>query len=860
MSLLSFFHPRKTQRPTSVSVETDIDMGQNAFLAKIIDVLPGSIFIKDAQDDYRMCLINKEAEDFFCMKREDLIGKTDFESFAPEEAKLFRSVDEQVMKSGVIMDIPCERLTTTRGTNLVHTRKVPVYDENGNPRYLVGLAQDITERMEKERELQEYKLELEQKVEERTRSLNEAVQKSEEANRLKSEFLATMSHEIRSPMSGVLGMAELLLETQLSAEQKNLTRTIINCGEALLNVIEDILDFSKIEANRMEINVAPMDMHDLVDDICTLYSPKAREKALELAVRYVPGTEQFVYADGVRIRQILSNLINNAIKFTAKGHIAVTVSQLPDNDTDDDLVTLIFSVTDTGIGIAPEATARIFEKFAQGDSSTTRDYGGTGLGLSITRRLAEIMGGSIHVESEVGKGSTFTVTMPLKRNVSEVSAYAPPASLKDVRILVVDDLPVVRQLVDEQLKLAGMRVDLAQNASEALMMMRHAAARRDPYQIALIDYLMPGMNGETMARAISDEPDLNSTCLIMMTAAGNPIVGDDFARKGFSAYISKPLHNDQLLDMLNYVWKQYCDGKTDVLIRVDTLSLGKDAGQKPDNEPVLDNTHVLLAEDSRINQAFAQEVLEAMGCRLTIASNGQEALEALKTHTDIALVLMDCQMPVMDGFEAARRISALKRDGSLPGSLPVVALTANAMEGDRQRCIDAGMHDYLSKPVRRRELKEMVYRYARGESYACVAEEGEEMPAGKADNDGTLVDFNLNNEARQDFGKKYPQMLEFYKEDVGAYIRDILTACDDEDIEAVIRPAHTIKSNSRGLGALRMAEMAGRIEKSARMMSEQPQEAGFGEIRHDASEMLEVFARTCAMLDSMNKPAGRQQA
>ncbi len=798
-----------------------------------------------------MCLINKEAESFFCIQRENLIGKTDFESFDHDEARFFRSIDEQVMKSGSIMDIPCERLTTARGTRLVHTRKVPVYDENGQPLYLVGLAQDITERIERERELQEYKQQLEYKVDERTRALHDAMKKAEEASRLKSEFLATMSHEIRSPMSGVLGMAELLLETQQTAEQKNLTRTIINCGEALLNVIEDILDFSKIEANRMEINPIAMDMHALVDDICTLYSSKAREKAIELAVRYVPGTEQFVYADPVRVRQVLSNIINNAIKFTQKGHIAVTVSQKTVDTLNEQTVMLVFEVADTGIGIAPDAFGRIFEKFAQGDSSTTRDYGGTGLGLSISKRLTEIMGGEISVASVQGKGATFSVSLPLKRNINDVPLFAPPPSLKDVRILVVDDLAVVRQLVDEQLRLAGMRVDLAKNGSEALTMMRHAAVKNDPYSLALVDYLMPGMNGETLARAISDEPDLAETCLIMMTAAGNPIVGDDFAKKGFSAYLSKPLHNDQLLDMLNYVWKQYRSGQKDVLIRVDTLTFEKDNGQ-PDLEPVLENVHVLLAEDSRINQAFAQEVLETMGCRLTIASNGQEALDALTAHPDIALVLMDCQMPVMDGFEAARRIYAKKQEGSLPKALPIVALTANAMEGDRQRCLDAGMDDYLSKPVRRKELKEMVYRRIAGENVECAPAEGEESDERHIIENKNLIDIDLNGEARDTFRAKYSQMLQFYKEDVATYINEIFSACDNQDIEAVIRPAHTIKSNSRGLGAVYMADLAHQLELTARTAHERQREVSYENMRRDTDALHDVFIRTCLLLDTMN--------
>lgn len=810
-NILSFFRPQKTKSTSEFVLAGDVGL-QEGFLDKILDLLPGVIFIKDVKNGYRFSLINREAEAFFGYKKEEMIGKKDGDFFKKEEADFFHQVDTHVIASGKVMDVPCEKITKPDGkTLLLHTRKVPIYDDNNEPRYLLGLAQDITQRVQDERELIEYKESLEQKVFERTQKLTDAMQKAEEANRLKSDFLATMSHEIRSPMSGVLGMAELLLETEQTVEQKNLTRTIINCGEALLNVIEDILDFSKIEANKLEINPVPVDMLELVNEVCALYSPKAREKALELAVRYVPGTEQFVYADPVRIRQILGNLINNAIKFTKKGYIVVSVQEESMNGDRNDQVCLAFSIKDTGIGIAPDAQERIFEKFAQGDASTTRDYGGTGLGLSISRRLTEIMGGDIRVDSAPGKGSTFTFSLPLKRNTQDVVIQPPPPSLDTVRILIVDDLDVVCLLVEEQLRLAGMRPDVAGGGAEALAMIQKAEADGDPYQIALIDYLMPDMNGEALARAISDDPKLIQTCLIMMTAAGTPIVGDEFARKGFSAYMSKPIRNDLLLDMLSYVWTQYQAGKTDTLIRVDAVTFDKDKGEAGGDTFDLDGVPILLAEDSRINQAFAQEVLEGMGCRLTIASNGREALDTLRARKDIQLVLMDCQMPVMDGYEAARQIMIMKQDGSVPMNVPVIALTANAMEGDRQRCLDAGMNDYLSKPVRRKELREMVYRWVNRAPSA-----GETTDASEAD----LIDQRASQAAQDLFGAKYTQTLTMYYEDMAQYLVEIRDAIDANKVENVIRPVHTIKSNSRSMGAARLADIAKDGEALARAMHE----------------------------------------
>lgn len=822
------------------------------FLAHIIDELPGVIFVKDVQNDYRICLINREAEKFFSLTREQMIGRKDDELFAKEEADFFHSVDVNVMQSGQIMDVPCERLTTKQGVMLLHTRKVPIYDQEGAPRYLLGLAQDITKRVHNEQELLEYKEKLEQKVYERTQKLTEATKKAEEANRLKSEFLATMSHEIRSPMSGVLGMAELLLETDQTVEQANLTRTIINCGEALLNVIEDILDFSKIEANRMEINPVPVNMHELVDDICALYAPKAREKALEMVVRYAPGTEQFVYADPVRVRQVLSNLINNAIKFTKKGHIVVSVKENVERTQEGDTVTLDFSVQDTGIGIAPEGRDKIFEKFSQGDASTTRDYGGTGLGLSISKRLAQLMAGDITVESQLGNGSVFTFSLPVKRNMKDIYIQPEPPSLKGVRILVVDDLPVVRELVVEQLSLAGMKVDTAGCGKEALLMMERAANMGTPYHIALIDYLMPHMNGETLARAISDVSSIRDTCLIMMTAAGNPIVGDTTAKRGFSAYVSKPLRHDQLVEILSYVWTQYQAGDRETLIRVDTLSFGKEA--QAEDQLRLDGKLILLAEDSRINQAFAQEVLENMGARLIIASNGKEALQALQSNPGVDLVLMDCQMPLMDGFEATRRIVEWKKSNTIKPSLPVIALTANAMEGDREKCIEAGMDDYISKPVRRKDLKMSVYRWLvdHNSDAALPRDEMGEMAV-------PLVDSHARRESQAVFSEKYQTMLTYYREDGDTYLAEIDSAIARKNIEAVIRPAHTLKSNSRGMGAARLSDMCRNMEIKAKAMAENRLDTSWAELAHDLEALRECFLLTCdALFKESNQSSARE--
>lgn len=793
------------------TVETKLDE-QTAFFESFLEDLPGILFIKDARDNFRYYMFNKEAEDFFGYKREDMLGKFDGDFFNEEESRFFRLMDEAAMDGRKVIDIPCEVVTTKGKETFLHTRKVPIYDTNGDPMFLVGLSQDITQRKKNEMELTEYRQNLEKIVDERTVKLKQATAKAEEANRLKSEFLATMSHEIRSPMSGVLGMAELLLDTSLTTEQKGLTKTILTSGEVLMNIIEDILDFSKIEANKLELDPIPVNMLELVDDVCMLYTPRAREKALEIVVRYIPGTEHFVHADSIRVRQVLGNLVNNAIKFTPKGHIVITVDEMRDRDMPADIVNLVFTVEDTGIGIEETDRERIFEKFAQANSSTTRDYGGTGLGLSICKKLIEMMGGKITVSSVVGKGSAFKFYLPLTKNSTDIVEQPKPPILKNRSVLIVDDLPVIGTILCEQLSMAGMICDTAANGQEALVKLQEAKSVGRIYDMMIIDYLMPGMNGDMLARAICDEPDFRDICLIMLTAAGNPIAGD-VAKKGFSAYLSKPIKSMALIDTLAIIWKKYSGGMKDTLIRIDTVSLSNTA---PDEDIRLEGAKILLVEDSRINQAFVEEVLSQLACDTTTVSNGQEAVEAV-TKQKFDLVLMDCQMPVMDGFESTRRICAMKEGGQVDQNLPILALTANAMKGDRQRCLEAGMNDYITKPVRKKELKEKIYFWIKRKKINLADEEAVDHTAARTPNENAdIVDYKLLDEAKSLLKDKFDLLLGCYIEDVENYIKEMQNAAAGKNIEGIVLPAHTIKSTSKRMGALRLSNIAKDIEIAAR--------------------------------------------
>lgn len=627
-----------------------------------------------------------------------------------------------------------------------------------------------------------------------------ARKKAEDVNRLKSDFLATMSHEIRTPMNGILGMAELVLSANTGKRVENYARTIISSGESLLGIINDILDFSKIEAGKMEFDPMEVNMLDLVDDIASLHALKARDKAIELIVYYKAGSEQFVFADPVRMRQILGNLISNAIKFTDKGYVILRVEERKTAGLPDDKVQLDFTVEDSGIGLSEEAQGRIFEKFSQADNSTTRKYGGTGLGLPICKSLVEMMDGEISVESQLGKGAKLRFSLPFTRNHAAGHIAAKSVVLKNIKVLVVDDLPIIRDLVCEQLTMVGMRCEAAASGLEALVRMHEAAMHNDPFQIVIIDYLMPEMNGEMLASAINDHEELREACLIMLTAAGNALADDHFSEKGFSAYIAKPVQHKALVEGLSIIWGKYQNGYKDILIRIDTQSLGKDV--EIVNELMLPDAHVLVAEDNLVNQTFIKEILNEMSCQYTVVSNGHDAVEMVKKEA-FDLILMDCLMPEMDGFEATRQICDLKKIGAVNKDLPIVALTANAMKGDREKCLDAGMDDYLSKPVRRQELKEAVYQSVKKKT---------DLDVGSPNREVKLLDDIAVDEARQILKEKYEDMLQVYIEDSLLYIKEIISAISQNDLNAAIRPAHTLKSTSKQMGAVKLSGIALDIE------------------------------------------------
>ena len=829
-----------------------------SILSNMIENLPAIVFGKNVKDDYKMVFFNKEAETFFGMSKEYMIGKKDHDLWPTEQAEYFHEIDQNVIAGGKVINVPCEPVTTPNGERLVHTRKVPIYNNNGEPIILMGLSVDITERIKNEKELEMHRKHLEELVEDRTHKLQEALNRAEELSKLKSEFLATMSHEIRTPMNGILGMAELILSANPPHQIENYARTLINSGEVLQKIIDDILDFSKIEAGKLELEPMPVNLLELVDEITMIHAVKARDKALEIAVRYVPGTEQFVFADPLRLRQILSNLINNAIKFTDKGYIVITVKEHKKKRSNSkDYVDLIFSIEDTGVGMTEQAQQKIFDKFSQADNSTTRLYGGTGLGLSIVKSLVEMMEGIINVKSKLGKGSTFNIQIPFKRNHIEATSSPPPYVLKDIRILSVDDLPIVNILIHEFLSAHGIRCEVAQSGEEALEMMKVAQEENDPYQMVIIDYLMPRMNGEMLASAINDHEELRKACLVMLTAAGNPLADEQFIKKGFSAYLAKPINHANFIENLSHIWTRYKKGERNSLIRVDTHNSKTNSNLK-EKDLTLPGKNILIAEDNLVNQIFIKEILAEMQTSYTLVSNGQEALAALASNT-FDLVIMDCLMPVMDGFQAARKIRELKEKGKINKNLSIIALTANAMKGDREKCLRSGMDEYLAKPIRKKELQEKIYYMINGTLPKQIHDEKDTIheQSENAENhtqELVILDKAAIKTAKTILKGKYDAMVEVYIENSRERIAEITNALEANDIEAIIRPAHTLKSTSQQMGAYMLAEMAREIEYTAKTIlntqSQQTESLDLNTLKDTTDELSATLSETKRAFES----------
>ena len=653
------------------------------FLQSLVENLPVAIYRKDIEG--RFIFANKRFCDFKRRTSEEILGKTNFDLDPVPLAQEYQAIDRRLKETRQSFETEDRWLDSKDEQRWMRTVRLAVLDPNDQVVATQGMSWDVTAAKQAEQ------------------NLKMAKEAAEEAARAKSEFLAKMSHEIRTPMNGVIGMTELLLDSDLGAQEREFVETIRVSAETLLRIINDILDYSKIEAGKMTIEVLNFDLVQTIESTLDMVATSAFSKGIELVNSVPIGIPARLRGDPGRLRQILTNLLGNAIKFTEKGEVVAGVDQESETATH---TVLKFYVRDTGIGITPEAQSRLFEAFSQADGSTTRKYGGTGLGLAIARRLVEMMQGEIGVQSQTGFGSTFWFTARLEKQASDAATTEVRDQLA-MRVLVIDHHATIREIVCHQIRGWKMEANEAATGLEAMQKLRQAAQEGKPYDVALLDVQMPGMEGLALAQRIKADSLVAGVRLVALTSLGQPHSPEEFKRAAIDAYLVKPIKQSRLFDCLAKTISaaQACDDANP------DPAAGSSDPSPIDCQP--EKTRILLAEDNQINQLIALGLLRKLGYRADTVANGLAALEALQSiHYD--LILMDCQMPEMDGYDAARSIRRREQSaqqGFHGSPIHIIAITANAMKGDREKCLAAGMNDYVTKPIRLQELRTVLERW-----------------------------------------------------------------------------------------------------------------------------------------------------
>ena len=754
-----------TDRARSRAILEEL-LQKNSLVQSLINNTSDLIFYKDEDGCYQGC--NLAFSEFIGRPEEEIIGLTDQALVGDERTELYAESDREAFfgKDPVRLEEWVE--VPGKGGRLMETVKTGYRSVEGERLGILGIVRDVTERKE---------------AEERMRELAE---RAEHATQMKSAFLANMSHEIRTPMNGILGMTEIILDSELTDDQRQSLEIVQRSGEALLSILNDILDLSKIELGHLELEEISFDLHEVVAGAAQLFSMPASARGNELALDIRPDVPHGVRGDPTRIRQVLSNLVGNAVKFTKEGEVLVTVGV---EEELDGKASLHFSVKDTGVGIPEEKQTAIFKEFTQADSSTTREFGGTGLGLTISRNLVSLMEGEMGLSSIPGEGSDFffALTLPLDPEFISMEPEVDRQALEGLKVLVVDDNETNRRIFSEFLEGAGISVRTASSASEGLGALLEAMEAGEPFQMALLDVVMPERDGFQLAQDIRAEELFQDLKLMILTSTTRSGDRRRAALLGVGSFLLKPVSR---LDLFR--------GMASAL-RVEDPGTGLQVTQPPVPES---GFKILLAEDNPVNQQVAVALLKRWGHDVTVAGDGLEALAALEEGV-FDLVLMDMQMPEMDGLEATRRIRQDKRFSSLP----IVALTAHALQEERDKCTAAGMDDYLSKPFRPEDLQARVEEWARKGSGAAVEEGGEGGPP-------VLLDLFRETMREAGIESVVDSAVSIYLSEIPERMAALEKAVEEGDLVRVEQEAHALKSGSKNIRADHLGELLEAMERA----------------------------------------------